>query len=165
VQSFTIQLYIRRHDCRLGRQHIRPVQRPAGDDFVAISAGGLHCLALRADGSLAGWGSNSYRQSDVPQSKNFTMIAAGGYHSLAIRSDGTLAAWGWNKFQQCDVPFGKFIAIAAGSYHSLAIRSDGSLVAWGDNTYGSAMSLQAMILSTSRPTTTAAGLTKKTAQL
>src|ERR1043165_4929685 len=30
---------------------------PSGNDFVAIDAGqGFHCLALRADGSVAGWG-------------------------------------------------------------------------------------------------------------
>ena len=32
---------------------------PAGNDFVAIDASqGFHSLALRSDGSLAGWGSN-----------------------------------------------------------------------------------------------------------
>jgi len=110
---------------------------PIGSDFVAISAGGLHCLALKADGSLRAWGNNTYGQCNVPQGKDFVAIAAGGYHSLAIKSDGSLVGWGWNKFKQCNVPSGpNFIAVAAGGYHSLAIKSDGSLVAWGDNTYG-----------------------------
>jgi len=106
--------------------------------FVAVAGGAWQSLAIRSDGTLAGWGcedpSSNYGQCNVP-SGTFTAVAAGGEHSLAIRSDGTLAGWGCENtpynFGQCNVPAGTFIAVAAGSYHSLAIRSDGTLVGWG----------------------------------
>ena len=58
---------------------------PAGNDFMAIAAGGFHSLALKSDGSLVGWGYNGYGQTNVPAGDDFMAIAAGGYHSLAIR--------------------------------------------------------------------------------
>jgi alpha-tubulin suppressor-like RCC1 family protein len=128
---------------------------PAGNDFVAIDAGrGYHGLALRSDGSLAGWGWNYgdkdlgtydifYGQAIVPAGNDFKAIAAGATHSLALKTDGSLVAWGSNTNQdgnfagQATVPTGNdFVAIAAGDFYSLALKSDGSLVAWGDNSTG-----------------------------
>jgi alpha-tubulin suppressor-like RCC1 family protein len=85
----------------------------AGKAVTAIAAGGYHCLALCADGSIAAWGSNShgqlghsiYSQSSVPvwvdqtgvlAGKTVRSIAGGTNHSLALCADGTLAAWGQN---------------------------------------------------------------------
>jgi hypothetical protein len=131
---------------------------PPGDDFVAIAAprNGGHALALRSDGSLAGWGLNYgiqelgsadifYGQATVPLGNDFKAIAAGVFHSLALRADGSLVGWGANEVfghgdftGQATVPPGNdFVAIATGDFHSLALRSDGSLVAWGDNSEGS----------------------------
>ena len=131
---------------------------PPGDDFVAIAAGrnAGHALALRSDGSLAGWGLNHgvqdlgsadifYGQATVPAGNNFKAIAAGVFHSLALRTDGSVVAWGANEFLghgdfigQATVPAGlsNVVAIDAGDFHSLALKSDGSLVAWGDNDAG-----------------------------
>ena len=58
---------------------------PAGNDFVAIAAGGRHSLALKSDGSLAAWGNNDYGQTNVPPGNDFVAIAAGYLHSLAIQ--------------------------------------------------------------------------------
>src|SRR5262245_51642227 len=81
---------------------------PPGNDFVAIDAGqGYQCLALRSDGSLAGWGSNFgekalgtedvfYGQAMVPAGNDFKAIAAGAFHSLALKTDGSLVGWGSN---------------------------------------------------------------------
>ncbi|MFH1110574.1 MAG: tail fiber domain-containing protein [Planctomycetota bacterium] len=110
---------------------------PAGR-YVVVSAGDFHGLAIRSDGTLAGWGcggGGDYGQCNVPAG-TFTAIAAGGAHSLAIRSDGTLIGWGANGAGQINVPSGTFTAIAAGFAHSLAIRSDGTLIGWGANGAG-----------------------------
>ncbi|MCK4660180.1 MAG: matrixin family metalloprotease, partial [Phycisphaerae bacterium] len=110
---------------------------PEGNDFIAIAAGEYHCLALKADGSLVGWGYNGYGQADVPAGNDFVSIAAGFYHSLAIKADGSLVGWGSNSDGQINVPAGNdFVAVGAGKYHSVALRADGSLVGWGYNASG-----------------------------
>lgn len=88
----------------------------AEDDFIRVSCGGSHTLALRQNGDLWAWGLNDYGQvgnggdNDIAdndynqpcQSKPVLVldkvvdIAAGGWHSLAIREDGSLWGWGMN---------------------------------------------------------------------
>ena len=110
---------------------------PAGENFVAVSAGIAHGLALRSNGSLAAWGLNSHGQTTVPAGNDFIAIDAGGFHCVALRSDGSLAGWGNNSRGQASVPAGtNFAAIAAGGQFTLVIRTDGSLAAWGSNDFG-----------------------------
>jgi len=85
----------------------------AGKLFLALAAGNGYSLALCADGTLAGWGTNTSSQlgngsttsSTVPVLVNQTgvlagktpmALAAGRAHSLALCADGTLTAWGAN---------------------------------------------------------------------
>jgi alpha-tubulin suppressor-like RCC1 family protein len=108
-------------------------------NVVALAQGAAHSLALRLDGSVVGWGDNSYGQASVPSGlSNVTAIAAGYFHSLALKSDGIVVAWGRNIEGQTNVPLwlSNVVAIAAGGLHSLALRGDGSVVAWGSNIYG-----------------------------
>ena len=54
-------------------------------------------MAVRADGSVVAWGSNSFGQSNVPtEATNVVALAVGNYHNLVMRGDGTLIAWGKN---------------------------------------------------------------------
>ncbi|MCZ6689623.1 MAG: hypothetical protein O7H41_08480 [Planctomycetota bacterium] len=83
--------------------------------IVAVSAGGFHTIALRADGTVRTWGQNFYGQlgdgtatqsltpvvviDPVDPSGNLTGMAAiggGTYHSVAAKVDGTVRAWGDN---------------------------------------------------------------------
>jgi alpha-tubulin suppressor-like RCC1 family protein len=106
---------------------------PLGTNFVAISAGDYHSLALRADGSIVVLGAQS---GITPSETGFTAISAGDLHSLALRADGSIVAWGYNDQGQCDVPSGTgYKAIAAGRLHSLALRADGSIASWGYLSY------------------------------
>lgn len=98
--------------------------------IVAVAAGGIHSLALDADGTVWGWGGNTSgqlgdgtntpeqlrpvrvaRPKDLAPGARFIAIAAGNYHSLALASDGSVYAWGLNESGQaagfdkhCGVP-------------------------------------------------------------
>ena len=88
----------------------------AGKTVVAVAAGISHSLALCADGSLAAWGSNNYRQLGTGGTVSVTV-------PTAVPAVGALA--------------GKFVvAIAASGDHSLALCADGTVAAWGNNGYG-----------------------------
>jgi hypothetical protein len=101
---------------------------------VAVAAGNLHALALRADGSVFGWGDNAVGEIEIPASAtNVTAIAAAGQHSLALRRDGSVVAWGSNLYGESDVPPSatNVVAIADSGNHCLALRADGTVVTWG----------------------------------
>jgi alpha-tubulin suppressor-like RCC1 family protein len=107
--------------------------------IAAVAGGGLHTLALRSDGTVAGWGSNTYGQTAIPPSLTGVVAIAAGYsHNLALKSDGSVVAWGDNRLQQTAQPggLGTVTAISAGAYHNLVLKSDGNLVTWGDNGLG-----------------------------
>jgi alpha-tubulin suppressor-like RCC1 family protein len=104
-----------------------------------VAVGGAHSLALRADGSVVGWGDNSFGQIGIPPGvTSIVAIAAGQHHSVALRRDGQVFAWGRSdNFQQTTVPpHSNVIAIAAGASHSLAVQSNGVVFGWGRNDDG-----------------------------
>jgi hypothetical protein len=91
---------------------------------VAIAAGGQHSLALKSDGTVAGWGYDYYGQVTPPAGlSGVAAIAAGVGHSLALKSDGTVVGWGDNMSGQATPPewLTGVVAIAAGWKHSLAL--------------------------------------------
>jgi alpha-tubulin suppressor-like RCC1 family protein len=128
---------------------------------TSISAGGLHTLALLANGTVMAWGNNGFGQlgdgsqttREVPVAvtglSGVRAIAAGGTHSLALMPNATVMAWGNNESGQLgtgnttesEVPVAVkgltgVRAIAAGANHSLALMSNGTVMAWGDNENG-----------------------------
>jgi protein-S-isoprenylcysteine O-methyltransferase Ste14 len=59
-----------------------------------IAAGSFHALAIKSDGTVVAWGSNTKGQTNVPAGlKDVTSVAAGRYHSIALQADGTVVAW------------------------------------------------------------------------
>jgi len=51
---------------------------------VAISGGSSHAIALKSDGTVVGWGDNTYGQATPPAGlASVVAISAGGDHSLA----------------------------------------------------------------------------------
>jgi len=141
-----------------------PIQEStSAEDWSAISAGSYHTVALKNNGTLWGWGDNTYGQlgdgsttansnpiQEITNAEDWSAISAGSYHTVALKSNGTLWAWGYNSHGQ--LGDGSMInnsspiqestrtedwsAISAGSSHTVALKSNGTLWAWGDNRYG-----------------------------
>ena len=108
----------------------------AAAQWVELSAGSEHVVAINQMGQLEAWGSNEHYQCEVPPITNAIAVAAGDDHTLALDAEGNVYAWGKNDYGQCDVPKGlKAKAIAAGSSHSVAIDNEGHVVAWGNNRF------------------------------
>ena len=57
---------------------------PDESGFVDIAAGSRHGLALKSDGTLAGWGANLFGESCVPEGDNFVAIDGGWAYSAAL---------------------------------------------------------------------------------
>ncbi|MFT3794444.1 T9SS type A sorting domain-containing protein [Flavobacterium sp.] len=129
--------------------------------FVKMSNGDNHTLAIKADGSLWGWGLNDEYQlglgvtgnKNTPQrigiANNWVAVAASAYHSLALKSDGTLWAWGQNNGGQLGInsttaamvptqvgTANNWAKIATGGEISMAIKTDGTLWVWGNGVLG-----------------------------
>jgi alpha-tubulin suppressor-like RCC1 family protein len=86
-------------------------------NVAAIASGGLYSLALKADGTVWAWGSNSDGQlgngttpnsnphgtpvqvgANVTGFTNIIAVSAGVNHAVALKSDGTVWVWGSNLF-------------------------------------------------------------------
>ena len=130
---------------------------------ATTGSGSRHVLAIRANGSLWGWGRNDYGQlgdgtaasksSPVSVVGGFTdwcQVSTGLYHALGVRTNGTLWAWGRNycgilgdnttvsKSSPVSVVggFNDWCQVSAGWGHTSAVRTNGTLWAWGRNDYG-----------------------------
>lgn len=96
-------------------------------DIRTLSAGQHFTLALAADGTVWGWGSNDFGQlgdgSEKP-SESF-------YLSARERSTPARVVGPGGQGLLTDVT-----AVSAGYQHALALRADGTVWAWGDNSAG-----------------------------
>ena len=133
-----------------------PVQIGTEKDWVAVSAGENHSVALKADGTLWSWGASFYGQlGDGTTGRSFTpekigdsvdwkMAKAGANHTVALKTDGSLWAWGFNTKGQVGngtttdqlvpVRIGRandWVQVWGGIFCSLALKADGSLWVWG----------------------------------
>ena len=139
-----------------------PTQIGTANDWAVISAGGLHVLAIKTNGTLWAWGWNVYGQlgdgtstdSDVPvqigTDNDWSVISGGGSHSLAIKANGTLWGWGLNLYGEvgdgtvyttrtAPVQAGAdndWAQIGAGSLHSTGMKTNGTVYTWGRNVEG-----------------------------
>ena len=82
-----------------------------GTNWKSIAGRFYHTVALKTDGTLWSWGSNSYGQLGVNNTTsrstpvttllggtNWKSITSGGYHTVALKTDGTLWNWGDNTY-------------------------------------------------------------------
>jgi alpha-tubulin suppressor-like RCC1 family protein len=130
-------------------------------DAVAVTAGGSHTCARRADDTVRCWGQNVFGQlgnsinadEDEPvpvvgidPAPSARAIATGHLHTCAARASGNAACWGDNGSgqvgngtqtdQSSPVAVGGLtgvLAVASGALHTCALRFDGTVWCWGDN--------------------------------
>jgi alpha-tubulin suppressor-like RCC1 family protein len=134
-----------------------------GTNWKSINCAFSHTLAIKTDGTLWTWGSNSYGALGVNNTTqrltpvttllggtNWKSIAGGDFYTVALKTDGTLWSWGRNSYGTLGVnnttqrltPVTTLLggnnwkSIACGYRHTVAIKTDGTLWSWGINFYG-----------------------------
>jgi hypothetical protein len=132
----------------------------SGSKALSVAAGLSHSLAVRADGTLWGWGANTnnelgtgvdrYQVTKAPAQAtllpNVKSVHATSDSSLVLRKDGTVWGWGGNSAGVLGngtttasatpvqvVGLTDVTALATGPRHVLALKSNGTVWAWGDS--------------------------------
>lgn len=138
----------------------KPKQIGKDTDWSDVKVGAGHCIALKKDGSLWGWGQNDHGQvGDGTTSNKFTptlisadhdwkCIATGDFNSYALKSNGTVWGWGLHFASggsrgdmltpvQFD-PGTNWTRLSASDYVLLGLKSDGTLWIAGQNAHWAA---------------------------
>lgn len=138
-----------------------PTQIGTATDWVAVTTGHSHTMAVKADGTLWGWGSNGSGQLGdqtnlegrapirIGADTDWASVVTRGEQTAARKKDGKLFTWGSNfdgqlgdgTFINKDLPTkvnddANWATFASGNTHSVALKNDGTLWTWGDNTKG-----------------------------
>jgi alpha-tubulin suppressor-like RCC1 family protein len=85
-----------------------------------VTSGHKYSLAIKADGSLWGWGN---KWTDLAGAFGDTTLSGGNYNTPKLLDAGTGI-------------HGKWTLVSSRNLHTQAIREDGSLWGWGQNTSG-----------------------------
>jgi len=135
-----------------------------GTNWKQVSCGSRHTTAIKTDGTLWTWGTNSSAQlgdntstnrstpvTTFAGGTNWKQVACGQDHTAAIKTDGTLWTWGRNLSGQLgdntttdrSTPVTTFAGgtnwkqvAGGGDSHTAAIKTDGTLWTWGWNLFG-----------------------------
>ena len=143
-----------------------PAQVGANTNWSRVSVGGVSALAVKTDGTLWAWGTNTNGQLgtnnvtstnspvQIGAGTNWNKIAVGTTHSLATKTDGTLWAWGGNASGalglglatadnrsspvQIGVATNWNLIKVSTSYAAcvIATKTDGTLWSWGNGLVG-----------------------------
>ncbi|MDB6110018.1 MAG: hypothetical protein JWR69_1768, partial [Pedosphaera sp.] len=86
-----------------------------------------HSLALKADGTVAAWGSNGSGESTPPAGlSNVVAISAGTAFSMALKGDGSIIGWGqYSPIFVVPPWLTNGVMVATGNSHSLAVQDIG----------------------------------------
>ena len=110
---------------------------PASKHLQSISAGGLHSVCVRRDGTCVASGYGTYGQCNVDDWSEVISVSAGYNYTVGLRVDGTIVAVGANTDGQWGaIKWGSICDIAAGGLHTVGLRTDGTCVAVGNNANG-----------------------------
>jgi alpha-tubulin suppressor-like RCC1 family protein len=154
-----------------------------GTNWKQVSGGSSHIAAIKTDGTLWTWGSNTFGQlgnaATIDRStpvttfaggNNWKRVSGGIRHTAAIKTDGTLWIWGGGTDGQLgngvtagniSTPVTTFAGgnnwkqVSGGYNYTAAIKTDGTLWIWGLGTDGRLGTNDTITRST--PVTTFAG--------
>ncbi|MBO5043122.1 MAG: hypothetical protein J6D87_09165 [Clostridia bacterium] len=116
-----------------------------------VSSGLYHCMAVTAQGTLAGFGlgadnrsallleemSRQAKEENQSEDTTWQSVVCGGEHIVALRSDGCVFATGQNRHGECRTEtWQSVVSIACGERHTVALTQNGTALATGDNEAG-----------------------------
>lgn len=119
---------------------------PSGlSNIVAVSVGGQGYgyappsggLALKADGTVVGWGWGPTISNGLGSLTNIVAISGGFETALALTAEGKVVGMDWQYQPPADLSNVVKIAASQGDDHhiNLALKADGKVVGWGYDFY------------------------------
>lgn len=133
-----------------------PVRIGSDTDWRAVTVGGSQVLAVKANGTLWGWGYShegelltTSKTAALPPAQlgsetNWANVHVGHGHVLALKRDGSLWAWGRNTYGAVGdgsvtnvfvpthiSPGAKWKVVVGPSFNSFGIQTDGTIWGWG----------------------------------
>lgn len=126
---------------------------------MQVACGGMHSLALTANGEVWTWGEpwgefkleKEKNPRPVQGATNIQQIACGAFHNMALDQNGRVLTWGTNDYGQLgnggtsyqktpqkvvDLDEIEVSDVVAGGWHSIALSKHGELFIWGRGEYG-----------------------------
>ena len=155
-----------------------------GNNWKSAASGNSHTSAIKTDGTLWTWGTNTNGQLGIGLGasratpvttllggNNWKFISCGQFYTAAIKTDGTLWIWGQNTsgqlgnntITQRSTPVTTFLggnnwkSVACSGSHTVALKTDGTLWTWGSNYAGKLGINEPTGVSKSTPVTTFLG--------
>lgn len=133
-----------------------PVRVGSETDWRTVTLGGSTILAVKANGTLWGWGYSHEGElltisktaalppAQLGSDTNWADVHVGHGHVLALKRDGSLWAWGRNTYGAVGdgsgtnvfvpthiSPGAKWKAVVGPSFNSFGIQADGTIWGWG----------------------------------
>lgn len=130
-------------------EYLPVFQTPVGlVNVLQCATRGTRALALRKDGSMVAWTSNSVSSATQTHSTvtlntpsvvtRVSAVSLTTTQGLALLSDGRVACWDLLTGASVTPPVSltNVMAVSSGKDHHMALLEGGSVVAWGDNSNG-----------------------------
>ncbi|HIR28703.1 MAG TPA: hypothetical protein IAB84_12110, partial [Candidatus Choladousia intestinigallinarum] len=100
-------------------------------DIVSVSDGGLHCLGLRADGTVVACGKIFF--GDVSDWTDIVSVSADFFCSVGLKSDGTVVVCGDEDMAEEVSVWKDIVAISMHGYDVVGLKTDGTVVTSWDS--------------------------------